>query len=85
MLISYNLFSQSVYQQTNLELNEEMNSGESYQCLATTSIKLNPGFCYMPDKGNDLSLEIDRYSVLPPVEGCYGGVGSGDNGVVGAE
>lgn len=84
LLISYNLFSQSVYQQTNLELNEEMNSGESYQCLATTSIKLNPGFCYMPDKGNDLSLEIDRYSVLPPVEGCYGGVGSGDNGVVGA-
>ena len=82
--MSYNLFSQDVYQQTNLELNEEMSSGESYQCLATTSIKLNHGFSYMPDKGNELSLEIDRYSVLPPTEGYYGGVDSGGNGVVGA-
>lgn len=84
LLMSYDLFPQDLYQQTYLELNEEMNSDESYRCIATTSIKLHPGFCYMPEKGNDMSLNIDRYSVLPPTEGYYGGVYSGDDGVVGS-
>ena len=83
LMIKYGLISQDVYQQTYLELNDKMTSDDSFQCLATTSIKLLPGFSYVPEKGNDMSLEIDRYSVFPPVEGEYGGIDATDNGVVG--
>ena len=83
LMIKYGLISQDVHQQTYLELNDKMTSDDSFQCLATTSIKLLPGFSYVPEKGNDMSLEIDRYSVFPPVEGEHGGIDAADNGVVG--
>ncbi len=84
LLMSLRLFSDNMYQQTNLEFDNEMSPKESYMCTATTSIKLLPGFSYKPEKGKSMTLEIDRYSVLPPEEGVYGGVLQNDSGVVGA-
>lgn len=83
MLMSYDIFSQEVYQQTYLELDDVMNSQKSYLCRATSSIKLLPGFAYNPGRGKSMNMEIDRYSVFPPTEGMYGGTSTSDNGVVG--
>ena len=84
LLISTRLFSDNLYQQTYLEFDDEMSPEKSYMCKATTSIKLLPGFSYKPKNGESMKLEIDRYSVLPPDEGVYGGVFQNDIGVVGA-
>ena len=84
LLMSPRLFSDNLYQQTYLEFDDEMNPEKSYMCKATTSIKLLPGFIYKPKNGESMKLEIDRYSVLPPDEGVYGGVFQNDIGVVGA-
>ena len=83
LLIGSDVFSQEIYQQTHIELDEVLNENESYECQATTSIKLLPGFQYKPNKTNSLNLEIDRYSVFPPCDGYYGGVTNEDDGVVG--
>lgn len=83
-LISFDLNSQDVYQESYLEMKDMMNSNESYLCQATTSISLLPGFSYKPGNGNDMLLEIDRYSVFMPEEGYYGGLTQGDDGVVGS-
>ena len=48
LLMYMNVFSQDVYQETNLEFGNAMNSQESYLCEATTSIRLLPGFAYKP-------------------------------------
>lgn len=78
------IISQEIVQQTYVELDDVMDPRESYLCQATTSIKLFPGFSYKPINGNDMVMEIDRYSVLPPSEGIYGGINQNDTGVVGA-
>lgn len=80
-LLELNVSSQEIFQQTHLEMNDELDGNLSYECQATTSIKLLPGFRYKPNKTNGLNLVIDRYSVFPPEEGYYGGY-TGD-GVVG--
>lgn len=79
-----NVFSQDVYQETNLEFGNAMNSQESYLCEATTSIRLLPGFAYKPVEDKSMSLKIDRYSVFPPIDGYYGGMQTDDGGVVGS-
>ena len=76
-----NVNAQEIYQQTHIKLNDVLNENESYECKATTSIKLLPGFQYRPNKTKSLNLKIDRYSVFPPCDGYYGGVT--DEGVVG--
>ena len=75
-----NVNAQEIYQQTHIKLNDVLNENESYECKATTSIKLLPGFQYRPNKTKSLNLKIDRYSVFPPCDGYYGGVT--DEGVV---
>ena len=83
LLFSYTANSQEIMQQSKLELDDVMSNDNSYLCRATTSIKLNPGFAYIPNKGNEMNVEIDRYSVYPPDDGCYGGPMPYDDGVVG--
>ena len=83
LLISYVVYPQENYQQTKLELDKQMNSQESYNCMATTSIRLLPGFAYRPVNDKNMTLKIDRYSVFPPMEGYCDGTYSSDNGVVG--
>ena len=84
LLMYMNVFSQDVYQETNLEFGNAMNSQESYLCEATTSIRLLPGFAYKPVEDKSMSLKIDRYSVFPPIDGYYGGMQTDDGGVVGS-
>lgn len=84
LLISYGVFSQDIYQQTYLELDDVMNPQKSYVCRATSSVKLLPGFSYNPGSGKSMNIELDRYSVLPPTEGIHGGMNPSDDGVVGA-
>lgn len=84
LLISYGVFSQDVYQQTSLELDDVMNPKKSYVFRATSSVKLLPGFSYNPESGKNMNVEIDRYSVFPPTDGIYGGANPSDDGVVGA-
>ena len=81
-MISYVVYPQENYQQTKLELDKQMNSQESYNCMATTSIRLLPGFAYRPVNDKNMTLKIDRYSVFPPMEGYCDGTYSSDNGVV---
>ena len=83
-VISVNLLSQEVLQQSSLELDNMMESGESFVCQATKTIELLPGFSYIPEKNESMILEIDRYSVFPPSEGRVGGVLPNDDGVVGS-
>lgn len=83
-IISMNLLSQEVIQQSSLELDDAMQSGESFVCQATKTIELLPGFSYNPEKSESMILEIDRYSVFPPSEGRVGGVMPNDDGVVGS-
>lgn len=84
MLLSVRLDSQEVYQQTTIELNDVLDGNVSYQCQATRTIELSPGFAYKPVSGNGMSLEIDRYSVFPPMEGVYGGNDGNEECVVGS-
>lgn len=84
LLCASNICSQEIFQQTHIELSDALNDDVSYLCQATTSIKLQPGFMYKPNKNKSLNLEIDRYSVFPPDEGYYGGVSNNDDGVVGS-
>ncbi len=76
--------SQEVYQQTMIELSDVLDENRSYLCQATTSIELMPGFDYAPTRTNEMSLEIDRFSVYTPSDGVYGGNDIGDNCVVGS-
>ena len=84
MLMTTDVFSQNVCQESCLELSDVMSSQESYLCQATTSITLFPGFGYKPSRDNSMILEIDRYSVFPPTDGYCGGMSSDDDGVVGS-
>ncbi len=79
-----NIYSQKLYQESHVELDETFDNKESYLCQASTSIKMLPGFKYKPTCNNEMYLEIDRYAVFPPEEGHYGGNAIGDTGVVGA-
>lgn len=82
LLMSVKLLSQEKYQQTRLEFDDALNAEESYVCVATSTIELQPGFSYKPILNNAMSLEIDRYSVFPPSEGVSGGPLPNDDGVV---
>lgn len=77
------LNSQEVYQQTTLEFDDVLNENQSYLCQATKSIELLPGLDYRPATSNEMRLEIDRYSVYPPMDGIYGGNDCSENCVVG--
>lgn len=83
MMCSPVVCSQNEYQQTNVELHDVMNPDESYLCQATTSIRLLPGFNYKPVNAEKMLMEIDRYSVFPPISARCGGDVYGDDGVVG--
>ena len=82
-LWSLRLYSQNMYQESFVELNETLNGSESYICEATTSIKLLPGFEYKPESDENMVMKIDRYSVFPPTDGLYSG-GYDGGGVVGS-
>ena len=84
LLITCVVYPQENYQQTRLELDKQMDSQESYDCNATTSIRLLPGFAYNPSNNKSMNLKIDRYSIYPPMEGYYSGTSFSDNGVVGS-
>lgn len=84
MMCSLVVCSQNVYQQTNVELKDAMDSDASYQCQATTSIRLMPGFNYKPVNGEKMLMEINRYSVFPPASGRYGSIEGVEGGVVGS-
>ncbi len=76
------IVAQELFQQSNIELDTKLQNDKTYLCQATTSIKLLPGFAYTPTKGNNMSLEIDRYSVFPPNDGYCGGDQFNDEGGV---
>lgn len=84
MLSSFNVKSQELFQQTTMELNEELDEDQTYLCQATSSIELLPGFGYSPSYGNNMLLDIDRYSVFPPVDGTYVKSLDGEDYVVGS-
>lgn len=76
--------AQELFQQSNIELEAILINNKTYLCQATNSIRLLPGFAYAPVKGNDMIMEIDRYTVFPPEEGYYGGNAyNNEGGVVG--
>lgn len=74
--------AQELFQQSNIELEASLENNKTYLCQATSSIRLLPGFAYAPLKGNDMVMEIDRFSVFPPDEGYYGGNAYNDEGGV---
>lgn len=78
------MFSQETFQQSYIELGANLQNNKTYLCQATTSIKLLPGFSYSPTAGNEMKMEIDRYSVFPPDDGYHGGWAQNDSGVVGS-
>ena len=84
MLLSVKINAQEIYRQTNVELDESMDETKSYLCQASNSIELLPGFGYSPKSDNSMMLDIDRYSVFPPMEDMHGGPCAEDDGVVGS-
>lgn len=83
-VISINVISQEIFQQTSIEFNHVFNDEESYICQATSTIELQPGFSYEPEMNNNMVLEIDRYTVFPPDKEMIGGIYGDDEGVVGS-
>ena len=84
LLLAVEVNSQEMYQQTTIELNNVLNENQSYLCKATESIELLPGFDYRPRSDNEMVLEVDRYSIYPPLEGTYGGNDIDEDCVVGS-
>lgn len=71
LVLVVELYSQDYIQQSNLEMRKSYDDNKTYVCEASSFIKLLPGFQYAPAMNNDMSLDIDRYSVFPPTEGYY--------------
>lgn len=76
--------SQEIYQQKNIELDDALDSEQTYLCKATSFIELLPGFSYDPKPDNNMLLDVDRYSVFPPSDGMYGGNSDDEECVVGS-
>ena len=64
-------YSQEYYQQSKIEFGESLDSNRTYVCKANNYIKLLSGFQYSPTSNNNMSLDIDRYSIFSPEEGYY--------------
>ena len=84
MLSSLRINSQEIFQQSVIELKEALDGKQTYLYRATSSIEMMPGFSYVPTSDNNMSLDIDRYSVFPPLDDKYGGYSADNNCVVGS-
>ncbi len=84
LLFSLRINSQEIFQQSVIELKEALDGKQTYLYQATSSIEMLPGFSYVPTSDNNMSLDIDRYSVFPPLDDKYGGYSADNNCVVGS-
>lgn len=84
LLSSVFMIAENRRQQTEFELNDQLESRETYDFEASSYIKLLNGFKCDPENDYSSCFHINRYGVFPPEAGFLGGPSSSNDGVVGA-